>query len=94
MKEKEQILPEQLKNTIEYGYKYLFGFNKEVPENMTLKELVELTVAKYRDDDSLAMNIYSICVAALVSSEYARRLIINGNGIDCQVNINGKSVYL
>lgn len=85
---------EQFRTAIEHGYKYLFGFDKEVPEDMTLKELVELMVAKYRDDDRLAMNVYSICVAALLSNKYASRLIMNDDGIDCQVNINGESVYL
>ena len=90
---------EQFRDVINNGYKYLNGFDKNVPENITLKELVELMVIKHRDDTSVSneqmgMNIYSTCVAALASKEQAFRLIINNDGIDCQVCINGESVYL
>lgn len=94
------IIPtEQFKSILKSGYKSIKGFDKEVPSNLTLKELVGLMVAKYRNDDSISdeqmgMNIYSTCVAALASKEQAFRLIINNDGIDCQVCINGESVYL
>ena len=100
MKEKECIIPtDQFQSVLENGYKSINGFDKEVPSNLTLKELVGQMVAKYRTDDSIsdeqmAMNIYSTCVAALASKEQAFKIIMNNDGIDCKVCVNGESVYI
>lgn len=93
-------LPEQFRATIENGYKYLFGFDKEVPEDMTLKELVELMVIKYRDadtitDEQMAMNIYAVCATALVPKSYAYGIrFLNNNIISASFVGKDGEVYL
>lgn len=99
MKEKKQIPTEQFRMVLENAYKYLFGFDKEAPEDMTLKELVDSMVSKYRtdstiSDERMALNIYSVCLASLISKDYAFRFIINEDGITCGVNIDRNTTYL
>lgn len=90
----------QFRNIIDTGYKYLNGFDIEVPKSLTLKTLVELMVAKYRTDASIsneqmAMNIYTFCVSSLLSDKYAYQLKVTENGADlCFFDGNGGNFYL
>lgn len=94
------IQSDQFRNIIDTGYKYLNGFDTEVPIGLTLKALVELMVAKYRTDKSIsneqmAMNIYAFCTSSLVSGKYAYQLKVTENGADlCFSDGNGGNFYL